>query len=115
MLRADSNKQRSDSGRELFKVKVEERRKYEAQSMVGDGRALETRMYSGYTEVEPNVESESFRIDERLKDSSSVLPSSCEVNGARNSDGSGTAFVKALSVGRSGKPFFSTMTFCGGL
>ena len=83
--------------------------------MVGDGRALETRMYSGCTEVEPNVESESFRIDERLKDSSSVLPSSWEVNVARHSDGSGTAFVGTLSIGRSGRLFFSIMPFGKGL
>jgi hypothetical protein len=104
MLRADSNRQRSDFGRELLKVKVAERRKYEAQSKVSEGRALEACMYSGCTEAETKVESESFRKDERLKDSSS-----CEVNGARHSDGSGTAFDGALSIGRSDKLFFSIM------
>ena len=39
MIRADSNRQRSDFGKVLFKVRVAERPKYEAQSKVGDGRA----------------------------------------------------------------------------
>ena len=115
ILRADSNRQRSDFGRELLKVKVAERRKYEAQSKLSDGRALETCVYSGCTEAEPKVESESFRKDDRLKDSSSVLASSCEVNVARHSDGSGIGFVGTLSIGRSGKPFFSVMPFGRGL
>lgn len=101
MLRADSNRQRSDFGRELLTVKVAERRKYEAQSMVSDGRALEACMYSGCNT------SESFRRDERLNDSSIVLPSSCGV-----SNGLRIVFGGTLSIRRFGKLF---LTFGRGL
>lgn len=110
MLRADSSRQKRDFGRELCMGKVEERRKYEAQSVASDGRVLS--LYSGCAEGELDEKSESFRKSERFKDSSAISSSSCGVNGVRPSDGLKALFVGILcAVRRSGKLFFPTMNF----
>lgn len=116
MLRADSNKQRRELGRELLTIRVEERRKYEVQSMVSDGRAFEVWMYSGCAKAGPDEESKSFREAERFKDSSGGRPSSYEVIGGRSSAGFWTFLVGTLcTIRRSGKLFFSVINFGRGL